>query len=222
MSISKKKLLIVGAHGSGEIAMTVFEDINRVKNEWEIEGFINDVVKPGSSYGRYKVVGGSDSIKDYVNKGYYIHYTFHFNAQNKKERVKIFESLNIPIEANATGIHPLAYVNPESKVGHGCLLLPFAATSAHTEIKNFVHLYTGSYVGHNTSIGNYSTVAAYSVSGARVNVEKGVHIGIKTIIREDVTIGQYSILGMGSVVLNNVGEFETVVGNPARFLRNIT
>ena len=31
----KKRLLIVGGHGSGEITMSIFEDINVITNEWD-------------------------------------------------------------------------------------------------------------------------------------------------------------------------------------------
>jgi acetyltransferase EpsM len=212
----KKRLIVVGAHGSGDIAMTVFEDINSVKEEWEIVGFINDIVKPGSYMGKYKVVGNSEQILDYVNQGYYIHYTYHLNVKLKKERVQSLINLNIPIEAHATGIHPLAYINPTSIIGQGCLVLPNVATSTNAVIKNFVHLYTNSFIGHDTTIMDYSTIAAHSVLGARIVVQEGAHIGLNCVIREDLVIGKYSILGIGSVVTKDVGEAKTVVGNPAK------
>lgn len=212
----KRKLIIVGGHGSGDIAMTVFEDINKLKEEWDIVGFINDIVKPGEYYGKYQVVGNSDSITDFVNKGYYIHYTYHLNVKNKKERIQKYKSINIPEEANATGIHPLAYINPSSKIGYGCLVLPNVATSANAVVNNCVHLYTGSFVGHDTNVKDFATLAAHSVLGARITVDQGAHVGLNSVVKEDIHIGKYSIIGIGSVVTKNVLESETVVGNPAR------
>jgi len=217
----KKRLIIVGAHGSGEIAMTVFEDINSKTNEWEIAGFINDVIPVGQSLGKHKVVGCTESIPDFVDKGYHIHYTYHFNAKKKNERVIDFEKLNIPLEANASGIHPLAYVNPTSKIGFGSLLLPYAATSAYSVVNNFIHVYTNGFIGHNTVVEDYATIAAHGVLGARIVIGTGAHVGLNSTVREDIKVGKYSIIGMSSVVVADVEEFSIVAGNPARFIKKI-
>ena len=52
----KKKLLIVGGHGSGEIAISVFEDVNRVTEEWDIVGYLSDIREPGQYLGKHKVI----------------------------------------------------------------------------------------------------------------------------------------------------------------------
>jgi len=215
----KKRLLVIGGHGSGEIAMSVFQAMNEVTNEWEIEGFLNDIIQPGKYLGRYKVIGSSEEIVDYVNKGYFIHYTYHLNAKHKLERVKTFESLNIPLEANATGIHPNASMDNSTEIGYGCLICSQAATSFGPKLGNFIHIYTNGFIGHDTWIGDYSTITAHSVIGARVRINTGAHIGLNASIREDIKIGKYSIVGMGSVVVRNVDDFSIVVGNPAKKIK---
>ena len=54
-----------------------------------------------------------------------------------------------------------------------------------------------------------------------VILEDNVWIGDSAIICKGVTIGKNSIIGAGAVVLNDVGENEVVVGNPAR-IKKIT
>ena len=217
----KKRLLVVGGHGSGEIAMSVFDEVNRVTNEWQIEGFLTDILKPGEMLGRFPVKGGSNELSDWVRKGYYIHYALHLNAKSKRQRVNDFEKLGIPLEANATAVHPRAYLDPSTEIGHGVLICAQAATSFGPRIGNFVHLYTNSFVGHDTTIKDYSTVAAHAVIGARIIAEKGCHIGLNSCIREDVRIGEYAIVGMGSVVTKDVAPTTIVGGSPATFLKNI-
>ncbi|MBN2185134.1 MAG: hypothetical protein JW746_07375 [Candidatus Krumholzibacteriota bacterium] len=212
----KKRLVIAGGKGSGQIAASVFEDANEVSGEWIIEGYLNDIVKPGELFGKYKVLGTSDEVADFVEKGYYLHYAFHFNSKNKFERVDKFQKLGIPLEANATAVHPAAFINPETKIGHGVVICAHAVTSFAPTIGNFVHVYSSSLLGHDCEIGDYSTIAAHSVVGARVAVSTGAHIGLNSSIREDVTIGEYAIVGMGSVVLNDVEDFGIAVGNPAK------
>jgi acetyltransferase EpsM len=215
----KKRLLIVGGYGSGEIAMSVFQEMNAVTQEWEILGFLNDIKKPGEYLGKYPVVGGSDEIKDYVNKGYFIHYTYHMNAKNKKERISIFEQYGIPLEASATGIHPRSYLDPSTEIGKGVLICANVCTSFHVKIGNFIHCYTNSFLGHDTIVGDFSTIAAHSVIGGRNRIGKGVHIGLNVTTREEVSIGKYAIAGMAAVVLNDVPDGGVIVGNPGRLLR---
>jgi len=214
----KKRLVIAGGKGSGEIAMSVFEAVNEVTGEWHIEGYLNDIVNVGGYLGNHKVVGTSDEVKDYVDKGYFIHYTFHLNAKQKRERIKKFESLNIPIEANATAIHPQAYINPSTKIGYGVMVCPLVATSFGPEIGNFVHIYSGALIGHDSVIHDYATIAAHSVIGARIHVRKGAHIGLNSCMKEDIEIGECSIVGMGAVVTKSVEDDSIVIGNPAHLL----
>lgn len=47
-------------------------------------------------------------------------------------------------------------------------------------------------------------------------VEDGARIGANATIRAGITIGKNSLVGMGSVVIKNVPENTTVVGNPAK------
>ena len=214
----KKRLLIIGGRGSGEITISLFEDINQVSDEWIIEGFLTDIKAKGEFLGKYKIVGSTEEIKDYVDRGYYINCTLHCTTKNKYERIQKFKALNIPLEANATGIHPLAHINPSAKIGRGVVVCQFASTSFAPEIGNFAHLYPHSYIAHDSIIADYSMLTAHSTVGARVKVGEGAHLGLNSCVREDVTIGRYSLIGMGSVVVKDVEDFSIVAGNPAKLI----
>ncbi len=214
----KKRLVIVGGMGPGQIAMSVFEAVNEKTQEWEIAGYLNDIVNVGEYLDRHKVVGTSDEIMNFVNNGYHIHYTFHFNAKNKSERVKKFKSYNIPLEANATAVHPKAVIDPDTELGNGIVITPNVYTSSCPEIGNFIHIYGGAFIGHDSIIHDYATIAARSVIGARINVNEGAHVGLNSSIREYITIGKYSIVGMGAVVVKDVEDFSIVAGNPAKVI----
>jgi len=73
--------------------------------------------------------------------------------------------------------------------------------------------------GHNNQIGNHCHFAPQACLGSKLNISNGVYIGLNASIRENIKIGAYSVLGMGSVLLKNMGEAEIWVGNPARFIR---
>jgi len=217
----KKRLLIVGGQGSGEIAMSVFQEVNDISQEWDIVGFLNDIVDPGRRLGKFKVIGPSEAVMDFVRDGYYIHYALHFNAKNKEQRVMKFNQFEIPLEANASAVHPRAYLDPSTKIGFGTLVCAHASTSFGPVIGNFVHIYTNGFIGHNSLINDYSTISAHSVIGGRVIIEEGAHIGLNATIREDIRIGKYSIIGMGSVVVKDVEDYAIYTGSPARFFKKV-
>ena len=125
----KKRLVVVGGHGSGEIAMSVFEAANELTAEWHIEGFLTDIRRPGEYMGAHKVLGGTAEAADWVSRGYYLHYSLHLNAKAKRERVEDYLSLGIPLEANATAVHPRACLTPGTEVGQGVVICANAATS---------------------------------------------------------------------------------------------
>ena len=79
---------------------------------------------------------------------------------------------------------------------------------------------TGATVGHNTTLGPNNHIASQAVVGAYIETGAGVHVGLNCCIREHVNIGAFSSVGMGAVLVKNVGEKEIWVGNPAKFLRN--
>lgn len=217
----KKRLVIVGGVGGGQIAASVFADMNKVNDEWIIEGYLNDVLKPGELFGNYPVLAPSNEVLEYVEKGYYIHYALHTNAKAKKERVNLLRSLDLPEEALATAIHPSVYLMDGTTVGAGSLLAPYSMTSFGVSIGKYTHVYSGVFLGHDCVIGDYCTIAARAVVGARVSVCEGAHTGLNSCIREDVKVGEYSIIGMGAVLIADTEPNSIYVGNPAHLIGNI-
>jgi acetyltransferase EpsM len=214
-----KKVVIIGGKGSGEMAVSVFEAANLVRAEWQIVGFLSDIKKAGELLGRYPVLGGTDEIRDFVSKGYFIHYTLHCTSKNKSERVEKFKKLGIPGEALASAVHPRACLDPSTRLGHGVLVSPLVATSIGVEIGDCVHLYPHSYVAHEARIGDFVTLTAHAIVGARVHVGEGAQLGLHSVSREDVRIGRFAMVGMGAVVLVDVADRAVVVGNPAREIK---
>lgn len=68
---------------------------------------------------------------------------------------------------------------------------------------------------HNTTIGlAHTNIIAVPIIGDNVD------IGSNVVILGDITIGDNSIIGAGSIVTKSIPPNCTVVGNPARIIRN--
>ena len=54
-----------------------------------------------------------------------------------------------------------------------------------------------------------------------IHIKKGAWIGAGSTILPGVTIGKYAIVGACSVVTRDVGDYEVVVGNPAKAIKSL-
>ena len=77
----------------------------------------------------------------------------------------------------------------------------------HVKIDNFVH------VAHNCFIDKNSVIAPMVCLGGSSKIGKNVYIGIGASIRQGISIGDDAFIAMGSVVIDDVKEGESVAGN---------
>jgi len=73
-------------------------------------------------------------------------------------------------------------------------------------------------IGHESKLGNFIQVNPGAQIGGNCIIGDNVLIGSNATIRQGIKISENSIIGSGSVILNNVKEGTTMIGNPARKL----
>lgn len=76
----------------------------------------------------------------------------------------------------------------------------------------------GCQIGHNCQIGKSCIIAAGTIIGGSTVIGDCTTIGIGAKIRNGLHIGNNVSIGMGSVVIRDVPDNVTVVGNPARVI----
>ncbi|MEA4968852.1 MAG: NeuD/PglB/VioB family sugar acetyltransferase [Bacteroidaceae bacterium] len=212
-------LIILGGSGIGMIACSIANDFGN----YNIIGFLNDVLPVGTEIGKYNkipVIGTTNDLKKYLTDESILFFIAYVGMQNEGEVFKKVESFNIPSYRYATLIHPSAII-PKGfcKIGNGVMMAPLSQLSPDTTIEDNCILLPNSFVGHDSTLRRFAHVASNAVVGANVEVGRGVHIGTNATIREKVKIGDFSLIGSGSVVLNDVEPNTIVVGNPAKLLR---
>ena len=80
----------------------------------------------------------------------------------------------------------------------------------NVKIDNLVHIAHGVHIHEN------SLIIAHAMIAGSVVVGKNSWISPNSSIKQKITIGENAIVGLGSVVLNNVFSNQTVVGVPAK------
>lgn len=214
-----KNLVILGGSGIGMIAASIARELG----EYNVLGFLNDVVPVGSFIGKYQkleVIGKTEDLNKFLTKRNTYFFIAYVGMKNEKEVFNKIDELKIPSERFATLIHPTAII-PKGfcSIGNGVLLAPLSQLSPDTTLEDNCMLLPNSFLGHDSYMKKFSHIATNGVVGANVVVGKASHIGSNSTIREKIIIGDFSLIGMGAAVLENVPENSIVVGNPAKILR---
>jgi sugar O-acyltransferase (sialic acid O-acetyltransferase NeuD family) len=113
-------------------------------------------------------------------------------------------------------IHHLCAVSVYMKIGHGCIIAPYASVSVDTIIGNFVAINGYAGIGHDVRIGDWVEIDGHCLiaGGASIGAHSKVHAG--AIVLPRTQIGEGVTVGAGSVVMGRVPDGITVFGNPAK------
>lgn len=124
-------------------------------------------------------------------------------------------------------------VYPTAKIGDGVSIGMFTEIGNGVEIGENTRVGKGCFIpecvtiGKNCFIGphvcfandRYMAIPPYAASAKGrwepVIVEDMVRLGANSLILPGVTIGRGAVVGMGSVVVRNIGPYEVWAGNPA-------
>ena len=214
-----RKVAILGGLGNGAVVAAAIEHARRMgATDLEVAGFLNDRTPVGEKIDMFPVIGKVEAAKRLLDEGYWFINTI-LRIDGNRERIAMFEALNIPDDRLATFVHPMAYVAPSVQLGAGCIIMPQVAMSPGSKLGKGCIMMVGATMGHDNIVGDFCHIAAQACVGSYLRIGKGVHIGFNATIRENLTIGDNATLGQGAVLLKNMGENEIWVGNPAKFLR---
>ncbi len=212
-----KKVLIIGGPGNATVIGDAISDaVKRGYKEYEFAGYVND---SGTEIEGMPVLGKLSDIARLTDEDYYFIYTI-YKFDDQPERIRLFDSLNIPESRLAIFVHPTAYVSHNVKLSPGCVIMPNVCITSNTILGKSVIIRPGTTVGHNNIIGDHVSITAGASIGSCINIGEGAFVGLKACIREYITIGKYAMASMGAVVVKNIGEAELWVGNPAKIIRH--
>jgi len=110
------------------------------------------------------------------------------------------------------------------QIGQGAVLCNHVHFSSNIRVGDFFHANYFSYVAHDCVIGNYVTFAPSVKCNGNVHIGDHAYIGAGAMLRQGTStrplmIGRGAVVGMGAVVIDDVPDGATVVGNPARIIK---
>ncbi len=141
-------------------------------------------------------------------------------AIGSPRRRELIERLITSGRRMATIVHPSAVVARSAVIGDGCVILPPVVVGARTTIGPGTIVNRGALIGHRTTIGRHAFVGPGANIAGGVTIGDGAYIGLGSIVRDDRSVGEGAVVGAGAVVVSDVTAGTTVVGLPARPMKD--
>ena len=211
-----RKLLILGAGGTGREVLDIIAALNAAGGGYECAGFLDDDSELwGLEIRGLKVHGPIERAVEFEAGlvdalGSSDSYSMREDALARTGAApEHFESL----------VHPTAVLSVASHVGAGSIVYPHVVIGAEVSVGRHVTIMANAVLNHDATVGDFSIVTSGVNVAGRVAIGRSCYIGTGASLRQDVVVGDGSLVGMGSVVLDDVAPDSVVAGCPARFLR---
>lgn len=207
-----KDLVIIGAGGFGRETAFLVEEINSVKNQWNLLGYIDDNPNiQGKVINSISVIGNLEWLNSYKNELYIV-----VAIGDPKLKKLIVERICNENLHFATLIHPNAIISKSSYIGMNVIIQANCIISTNVEVLDHVSINPQCGIGHDSIINSYSSLFWNVNISGNVNVEEGTLLGTKATVLQGLKLGEWSTIGAGAVVNREVFSNNTVVGVPAK------
>lgn len=213
--MGKPKLVVWGASGHAKVVA----DIIRLRGEYEIVGFLDDVnpLSHGGEFFGARILGGVEQLENLREQG--VSYMIVGFGQCDA-RLKTAEIIKRNGFLLATAIHPAAVVARDVVIPCGSVVAAGAVINPGCIIGENVIINTGARVDHDCRIADGAHICPGVVLAGNVTVGKGTWVGLGANVIEKITIGAFSFIGVGSVVTGDIPDGVAAFGSPARVTRD--
>lgn len=202
-----RALLIIGAGGHAKVVIEVARAAG-----WEpMATFDSDAT--GSVLG-VPIRGDDDEAERLIKVGPVRHAIVALGLNALRSRIAI--RLRELGATTPTLIHPRANISPSAEIGPGTVVMPGAVVNAMARIGYDVIVNTSAIVEHDCVLGDAAHIAPGTALGGQCEVGARTLVGIGARVRPRMRIGSDVVIGAGSVVVRDIPDEATVVGNPAQ------
>ena len=207
------ELAILGSTAP-EIVKLLSARIHANPGELSVLGFLDDSpVRHGETFMGYKVLGGSQLIREELKNALIINNV----AKTTAIRRKVWKKIEELGGRFYSAVHP-GVDTAFTELGEGVIIQERAILGPDVKIGHQSIVCFGTIVAHESIVEDCCFLAPGVIINGRITVKEGAFIGAGAVIMPNVVVGEWSVVGAGSVVTENVPPFSTVFGAPARVI----
>lgn len=207
-------LIIIGAGGHGAEVAAYARTLGL-----NLVGVLDDGREAGSWHCS-QVLGGLNLLPKLVEEWGEIDYITAFGSNElRKKMVTQIEASSLSGVKAATLLHSSAWTGIDVLVGEGTLLAPGSLVTTRARIGRHCILNVKASVAHDCVVGDFCNLNPGATLCGNVHLGEGCSIGAGATVIEKVNIGAGTIVGAGAVVTRDLPPGVTVVGVPARIIK---
>jgi sugar O-acyltransferase (sialic acid O-acetyltransferase NeuD family) len=211
-----KQLILLGTSGNANDVLEIVEAINAIKPTRKVVGFLDDARPIGSIYMGLEILG---RLCDAVRFEACQFMNCIGSEQTHRRRLEILASVGVSNLRFSTVVHPMASVSPRAKIGMGVYVSFGCSIGGGACLEDHVSLGPHVIVGHDTRIHRGAMLAPGAIVSGFANIGAASYLGAGSVVKQRITVGEKALVGMGAVVTRDVATGVTVIGNPARPIR---
>jgi len=139
-------------------------------------------------------------------------------AKNQEKELLIGQLEEMKVEL-INAIHPKAVIAETVKIDKNVLINAGAIIQPYASLGKGIMIHANVIVEHNSIVEDFVNLAPGAKLAGWVKVKRGAYVYAGACVIPGVEIGVNSIVGAGSVVIKDVPDQVTVVGNPAKIIK---
>ncbi len=213
MREKRTPIAIIGAGGHGRVVL----DILARTRQYDVLAFLDsNPALHGRRMDGVPIVGGIEALADLRSQGLVGAIVAIGDNGVRRSFAEQVEEMGIEL---VSAIHPSSNLAHNVSLGRNIVISAGALVCAHCQIGDSAILNTGCIVDHESMIGTAAHICPGARLAGRVTVEAGAFIGIGATVIQGIRIGCEAVVGGGAVVIRDVAPMTTVVGVPAKTIR---
>lgn len=201
-------LIIIGAGGRGREFLECVKEVNKVKQTYNVLGFLSDYDDVLSGFKcDIEIIGKIHDWKLPKNVKYLL------AIDDPQARQRLAEEFIAKGAEFITLISPRATIQSFCTIDYGSVILGNSVILNNTHIGKF-NIITGSTIGDSAKLGDYCNTSGFT-NVTNVTMGDRVYVGSHAVLLNKIKIGNDALIYAGSIVFTNVKANTKVMGNPA-------
>lgn len=208
---------IYGFGGFGREIASIIQTINLVNPKWNIIGFFDDGVEPGTANRYGKVLGGLETLNTWSSP---------LNVVLAIASPAILKKLTSEIDnpyiryPNIVAPTVLFFDAGSVNMGQGNVLCHSCRVSCDVKLGDFNLLNGAVSLGHDVEVGNFNVMQPELRVSGETTIGDSNFFGVRALVLQGLKIGNQTRIGTGSIVMRNTKDGMTYFGVPAKIFRS--